>query len=67
MPAMKSLERAAMFEALNGVIEEIDAIFEEYGFKPEDFDPDNLEFADIPDLEIAKVYSHVHGLKEAVE
>ncbi len=64
---MKTLERAAIFEALHTVIEEIDAIFEEYGFNPEDFDPDNLEFADIPDLEIAKVYSHVHGLKEAVE
>ena len=67
MPTRKSLERAAMFEAINAAIEEIDAIFEEYGFKREDFDPDNLEFADIPDLEIAKVYSHVHGLKEAVE
>ncbi len=64
---MKSLERAAMFEALNLVIEDIDSIFEEYGFNPKDFDPDNVEFFDIPDLEIAKVYSHVHGLKEAVE
>lgn len=64
---MKSLERAAMFEALNGAIEEIDSIFAEYGFSPDDFDPENLEFADVPDLEIAKVYSHVHGLKEAVE
>lgn len=64
---MKSLERAAMFEALNGAIEEIDAIFAEYGFSPDEFDPDNQEFADIPDLEIAKVYSHVHGLKASVE
>ena len=64
---MKSLERAAMFEALTGAIEEIDAIFTEYGYSPDDFDPEHLEFVDIPDSEIAKVYSHVHGLKNLVE
>jgi len=64
---MKSLERAAMLESITGIIEEIDAIFEEHGFNPEDFDPDNLEFSDIPDPEIGKVYSYVYGLKEAID
>lgn len=64
---MKSLERASMFESLIEAIEEIDAIFAEHGFSPADFDPENLEFADVPDAEVGKVYSFVHGLKEAVE
>lgn len=64
---MKSLEHAALFEALSGAIEEIDAIFAEYGFSPDEFDPETLEFADLPDAEIAQAYLHVHHLKEAVE
>lgn len=65
---MKSLERAAMFEAISLVVEEIDSIFKEYGFDPANFDPDNDEFVDNPDVEFFNtMYNHVHCIKKLIE
>ena len=60
---MTSQRLAAFHNDLNGLIDEIDALFREYGFDPEDFDEDTLEdFDESHDMGFLNQF--VHKLKE---
>ena len=60
---MTSQRLAAFHNDLNGLIDEIDALFREYGFDPEDFDEDTLEAID-ESHDMGFLYQFVHKLKE---
>lgn len=60
---MTSQRLAAFHNDLNGLIDEIDALFREYGFDPEDFDEDTLEDFD-ESHDMGFLYQFVHKLKE---
>lgn len=66
MAVMRDLNRTALHESLVSAIEEIDAIFEEFGFDPSEFDPDEFEYGDVPPTDPAHVYVHIHRVKEAI-
>lgn len=61
---MTTLERAALFEQVTGMLEEIEDIFKEYGYDPKEFDEDLLEDSDD---EITQAYGHIYKLKNIVE
>lgn len=60
---MTSQQLAAFHNDLSGLIEEIDSLFREYGFDPEDFDEDTLEDFD-ESHDMGFLYQFVHKLKE---
>ena len=60
---MTSQQLAAFHNDLSGLIEEIDSLFREYGFDPEDFDEDSLEDFD-ESSDVGYLYQFVQKLKE---
>lgn len=64
---MRHLEKAALFEALSEAIEEIDSIFKEYGFNPNEFDEDAFDNGEVEDYDVSHAYSHVKKLKDISE
>lgn len=64
---MRQLEKAALFEALTEALDEIDSIFKEFGYNPEDFDEDAFDSGDVEDYDVAHAYSHVRSIKEIAE
>ncbi len=63
MKQMTTLERAALFESVNEVLEEIQILFEEHGFDTKDFDEDELDESD----DIGYAYLNFVRFKTTVE
>lgn len=61
-----NLENVALFEALNDMLDDIDATFRDFGFDPSEFDESDFDSGEIENYEIAEVYSHVYKLKSIV-
>lgn len=64
---MSDLQKAALFQQLNEMVEEIDMVFKEHGFDPEDFDEDALDSGDVADYDIASAYNHINRFKHIIE
>lgn len=62
-----NLEKAALFESLNDMIDDIESIFRDYGYDPSEFDEGEFESGEIENYDIAEAYSHVNKLKRLVE
>lgn len=60
---MRELEKAALFEQVTEMLEDIDSIFKEYGFDPEDFDEDELTDPSANVDEVTIAYGHVSQLR----
>lgn len=58
---------APLLEDIKSLIDDIDEIFKEYGYSPEEFDPDSEKFFEESDQQIAKIYGKIYDLKEAIE
>lgn len=61
---MTELEKAALFEQINEMLSDIDLIFKEYGFDPDEFDEDELE--DFSNDDIGEAYKHINRLKKEI-
>jgi regulator of replication initiation timing len=61
---MRELEKAALFEQVTEMLQDIDSIFKEYGFDPDSFDETELEeFED----DVGEAYKHINRLKKAID
>ena len=63
---MNTLNRAALYEHLSEMVEEIDCLFKEYGYDPKLFDIDELEEFE-EDQDLGHIYKHINQLKMAIE
>lgn len=63
-----NLQQAALFESIRESIEEIDSLFKEHGYDPEDFDEEQLESGEVDTGDdILLAYSYIHRLKNVVD